>query len=169
MNTKRTQARVSLFVVACFLTMLFILFACLLVFFLPQEPRYQEALVTAEYLSTFPRQTPAYMMIDEGCLYSRHCFTIFLDRFPAMSRSQRYRMTRTLVLTIDGDVQRNYYLDLIEGNLYAEIPPLVDGLHLLEIEIQDKNKRIYRHSWVLEINDGLAAPSTEALPPTPLP
>jgi hypothetical protein len=169
MNQKRTQARVTLFIAACFLAMLGLLLACMLAFVLPRSPHYIEAQITAEYLQIAPRPNPWWMSLDEGCQNSRHCFTIMLERFPAMNRNQRYQVTRSLVLSIDGSVIRSNYASFLGGNIYAEIPPLNDGLHLLEVEIEDKHHNLYRYAWVLEVTDGLAEPATEVLPPTPLP
>jgi hypothetical protein len=167
LKPKRTQARVTFVVSACFLAVLSILFSCLLAFVLPQAPRYPQAMMTAEYLEEYPLQTPSYMLIDQQCLNAvPHCLTIFLDRFPAMTRSQRYRMTHSLILTIDGDIQTEYFISRVDGSLYAELPSLGEGLHLIEVEIQDKNKQVYRHSWTIRLGNGIAAPPTQALPPT---
>jgi hypothetical protein len=167
LKPKRTQARVTFIISACFFGILSILFSCLLAFALPQAPRYPEALKTAEYLEEYSLQTPSYIQIDQQCLNAApHCFSILLDRFPAMNSRQIYLMSRSLILTIDGDVQTEYFIHLQEGMLYAEIPPLGDGLHLLEVEIQDKHKRLYKHSWTVRIGNGIAAPPTQALPPT---
>lgn len=167
-RTKRSQARVTGVIAACFFVIIAILFSCLLAFALPQESRYSEVLLTAESLEAFPMQNPSYLLIDEQCMNTEHCFLILLGAFPSMNSHQRYLMTRTLVLTIDGEVQRNFFATLIEGNLYAEIPPLSEGLHLIQLEIQDKGKRLYRHAWVIRETEGVASPATQALPPTPL-
>lgn len=168
MLRKETQVRVTAVITACFLGLLALLFACIVAFALPQTPRYPEAIQTAEVLISFQPQAPAYLQIDTNCLYSQHCFTILLGSFPAMSRPQLNRVLRSLIVTIDGDVRSDFYASMIDGNIYAEIPPLSAGLHLIQVEIQDKNKNWYRHSWALELSEDFAAQATQALPPTPL-
>lgn len=167
LKPKRTQARVTFVISACFFGILSILLLCFVAFALPQAPRYPQALVRAEYLEEYPLQTPQFMTIDYDCLNAApHCFTILVNRFPAMDSRQLHIMSRTLVLSIDGDVQSDYFMAWVEGNLYAEIPPLGEGLHLLEVEIRDKDKRLYRHSWIIRNGNGIAAPPTQAMPPT---
>jgi hypothetical protein len=167
MKPKRSQARLTFVIAACFLAILSFLFSCLLAFAFPQAPRYAEAMVTAEFLDDYRLQAPSFMLIDEACVNVSHCFTIFLERFPAMSAFQMQRMAQRLVLRIDSEVQREYFVQLLGSSLYAEIPPLGDGLHLIEMEITDKDHRTYRHSWVIRTSSGIAAPATQALPPTP--
>src|SRR5262245_34643684 len=137
-KVKRSQARVTFVIAAFFLLFLGILFACLIAYIMPTEPRYPEALITAEYLEEYPLQTPPFMTIDQDCFNAApHCFTIFLDSFSALAPNyiQRRNMARSLVLTIDGDVQRVFSAYLIDGQLHAEIPSLASGLHLIDIEI----------------------------------
>src|SRR5690606_24120806 len=134
-------------------------------------PRYPSSHATAEYLEEYALQAPPFIQVDYDCLNNAaHCFRLMPEILVhnAFDATAMQRRIRTLYLRIDGEVRLDFNVQMDGAQIYGEIPlyALGSGLHLIEVEVQDKDKRFYRHQWVIRIGNGIAAPATQALPPT---
>jgi|GEM_PF-6926402 len=169
---KRSQKFVTYIVIGIFTCLLIAIASLLIAMVLPSESSYREtSQATAQFLEQYPAAQPSFIRVDENCNErSEHCFWIMADLLPGSTDANHVvRVARSLVVTIDGQFQADYRPVQVESYLYGDVAleAFGSGLHLIEVQIQDEDGRIYTHAWTVRTEDGdVSAPPTLAVPPT---
>lgn len=170
---KRSQKIVTYIISGIFTCILIALGSLLLAIVLPSQADYDaESQATAQYLEQYPAFSPAFIRVNDTCdSVDEHCFWILPDTIIGQvdNPSAMSQRGMSLILRINGRVQPNFRPILIDSSLYGalNLAEFGSGLHLIDIQIEDKDGRIHQHTWSARIDVGeVAPPPTLAVPPT---
>lgn len=170
---KRAQKFVTYIIAGIFTCLLIALGTLLLAMVLPSQANYEaESLATAQFLEQYPIQSPSFIRVNDNCYTDTlHCFWLVPDFLIGQTSNPQEMSQRgtSLIVRINGAIQANFRPTLVDSYLYGDLN-LADfgsGLHLIDIQIQDKDGRIHQHTWSERIDVGeVAPPPTLAVPPT---